>query len=319
MPRPIIAPTWHSIEVDGSRVELMTVGRGDPLLFLHGWGLSPRVYTEGLSRLCAAGIRVIAPSLPGFGRSHGLPLRELSLASYASRMGQLVDHLDLDKPVFVAGHSFGGGIGLQLAAQRPELVRSLTLVDPIGGAPSPRLGGGLGVNVAAGMIDRSWLGWAIAAVAELDPRETLTIAPRVARQFLPALARRPLTLTLTALAALRASLADEAAELIASGLPVLFVWGDRDRLVAPGGFAGLAGELPAEVVRGRHGWLLSHPEEFATLLHNALVVHALLERRRRGQPLTAGPGRDLAALFPTERRRRNRSGAAGARDRTGAR
>ena len=36
---------------------------------------------------------------------------------------------------------------------------------------------------------------------------------------------------------------------------------------------------------GRHGWLLTEPEQFATLLRNALAVHAMLERTQRGQSM----------------------------------
>lgn len=83
-------------------------------------------------------------------------------------------------------------------------------------------------------------------------------------------------------------------------MPVLFVWGDRDRLITPGALSSVAGDLLPEVVRGRHGWLLSSPREFSDLLVNALVVHAMLERRRRGQAATAATA--LASLLPIERR-----------------
>jgi hypothetical protein len=58
---------------------------------------------------------------------------------------------------------------------------------------------------------------------------------------------------------------------------------------------------------GRHGWLLSEPEEFSTLLRNALVVHAMLERSRRGQALVLPHGATLADLLPEERRSLARS------------
>jgi hypothetical protein len=83
---------------------------------------------------------------------------------------------------------------------------------------------------------------------------------------------------------------------------VLFVWGDDDRIVAQGELAEVVGTLPNEVVRGRHGWLLVQPEEFATLLRNALVVHAMLERRHRGQALVLPRGFSLADIVPAERR-----------------
>ena len=44
--------------------------RADPFVFLHGWGLSPRCYADGVTRLTAAGLRVIAPApLPSARRS----------------------------------------------------------------------------------------------------------------------------------------------------------------------------------------------------------------------------------------------------------
>ena len=285
---------WRDVPVDDAVLRVMEAGDpdADPLLFLHGWGLSPRCYADGICRLTAAGVRVIAPSLPGFGGSDGPGLREVDLHAYAVRIGRLLDVLGVEHPVFVAGHSFGGGVALQLATERPERVRSLTLVNSVGGAPGRR----------TGLVDASWLRWALGAATELSPREVARAAPSMLRAFVPNVLRRPLTMALTARVALTASLAAQAEALVAAGLPVLFVWGDADRLVAPGELGAVTGSLPSEIVRGRHGWLMTQPEEFATLLRNALVVHAMLERQRRGQALVLPVGASLADLIPPERR-----------------
>jgi pimeloyl-ACP methyl ester carboxylesterase len=293
--------TWRDVEVDGAVVRVMETrpegdGPAEPLLFLHGWGLTPRAYAHGIARLTAGGVRVLAPCLPGFGGSDGPALRDVDMAAYAHRVGRLLDVLGLDHPVFVAGHSFGGGVALQLAVDRPERVRSLTLVNSVGGAPGRR----------SGLVDASWLRWAAGAVTELSPRHVLRAAPGMLRDFVPNVLRRPVTLALAARLAVTVSLAEEAADLVARGVPVLFVWGDADRLITPGELAGVAGSLPAEVVRGRHGWLLTEPEEFATLLRNALVVHAMLERRKRGQSLVLPRGYTLADIVPVERRAASR-------------
>jgi pimeloyl-ACP methyl ester carboxylesterase len=282
------------VVVDGADMRVMQAGDPDHevLLFLHGWGLSPRAYADGVSRLTAAGVQVIAPALPGFGGSDGPPLTGVDLPAYAQRIGRLLDVLGVEHPVFVAGHSFGGGVALQLATDRPERVRSLTLLNSVGGAPGGR----------AGLTDASWVRWALGAAGDLSPRELVRAAPSLLRDFLPNLLRKPVTLALTARLALTASLADQAKALVAAGVPVLFVWGDDDRIVAPGALAEVAGTLPSEVVRGRHGWLLVQPEEFAALLRNALVVHAMLERRRRGQALVLPHGYSLADIVPVERR-----------------
>src|SRR5205085_2601002 len=82
-------------------------------------------------------------------------------------------------------------------------------------------------------------------------------APGLLGDFLPNALGRPLTMALTATLALTADLAGAAELLVACGVPVLFFWGDKDRLIVPGALGAIAGALPAEVVEGRHGWLLS--------------------------------------------------------------
>jgi pimeloyl-ACP methyl ester carboxylesterase len=284
--------TEHDVVVDGAVVRVLEAG--DPtaptLLFLHGWGLTPACYLDGIYRLTAAGVRVVAPCLPGFGGSDALPLDRVDLPAYAFRVARLLEALGEDGPVFVAGHSFGGGVALQLATDRPDLVRSLTLVCSVGGARRSR--------------PASWAGWAAGALAELDPQALARCAPSVLRAFLPNVVRRPVTLALTARLALTAALGEQAQALVAGGVPVLFVWGDRDRLIARGALGDVVAPLPAQVVRGRHGWLLDQPEQFADLLRNALVVHAMLERRagaRGARSAPAGvlpPGRRLTDLLP---------------------
>ena len=287
-PEPVVR-TWNDVLVDGAVVRVMEAGDplAAPLLFLHGWGLSPACYADGVSRLTAAGVRVLAPCLPGFGGSDPLPLHRAGLADYAHRIARLLEVLGEDGPVFVAAHSFGGGVALQLATDRPDLGRSLTLVNPGGGGAPPD-------------SPAAWLSWAAGAVGELSPASVARSARSVLRAFLPNVLRAPVTLASSALLALSASLADQARALVESGVPVLFVWGDDDRLVARGSLAGVVGQLPAQVVSGRHGWLLTEPAAFAELVRNALVVHAMLERRAGGRAVVVPDGRSLAELLPDD-------------------
>jgi len=57
--------TWRTTTVGGTRVRWLDLGEGDPLLFLHGWGLTPRSYAPSVAPLTRAGIRVIAPRPQG--------------------------------------------------------------------------------------------------------------------------------------------------------------------------------------------------------------------------------------------------------------
>lgn len=298
--RAVHTAAWRTAQVHGSTVRYLEAGHGEPFVFLHGWGLTPRSYAGGVTRLCQAGIRVIAPGLPGTAGSSPVPLRAVGVDAYARRIADFLDELALPSPVFLAGHSLGGGVSLRLAVTRPDLVRSLTLVNSVGGSP-----GAIGRRTE-GMTSRPWWQWALAAAGEASPRELPRLIPGVLRDLVPTALRRPLTTALGGYAALTADLADDARTLIASGLPVLFVWGDRDRLIAPGAFALLESAMPPEIVAGRHSWVFTNPEAFSQLMHNALVVHAMLERKIRGQSLVLPKGTTLSDLFPPERRRRTR-------------
>ena len=309
------AVSWSTVDVGGASLELLRAAvrpPGDPLLFIPGWGLTPRAYTRALLPIAAGGLSVLAPSLPGFGSSTPLRLGA-PLVAYAERVIALLDVLDPDKPVFLAGHSFGGGVALKVAELRPDLVRSVTVVNPVGGAPDRR-----------GLRRASWLGWSLAATAAALPRLRPRLPDpgplvRIAADFVPNVVRRPVRTAFTGAVALTAQLSAEAIRLAESGMPTLYVWGERDRLVLPGRLRGVGGPDASVVVSGGHGWMITHPDDFATTLHEALAVHALLEHEIRGHGVASPeaiaavvaeveshPEAPLAPLFPFERRRRAR-------------
>jgi pimeloyl-ACP methyl ester carboxylesterase len=286
---------WRTVRVDGEGIVLMEAGDGDPLLFLHGWGLTPRAYADAVVRLCGAGVRILAPALPGFGGSTRLELGA-GMAQYAARVARLIDVLDTEMPCFVVGHSFGGGVAVRLGYDRPDLVRSLTLVNAVGGA-----------EPGAAWRPWSWVRWTRGALTELDPRNWLapTITTRVLADLLPALVLRPLHTTSCGLVALTASLADHAQAVVDAGMPVVFIWGTGDHLITPGRFSDVTLPLAPDLVVGNHGWMLTQPDQFAAAVRDGLVVHALLERARRGQP-PPPTGTSFPAACPPERRRRAR-------------
>jgi pimeloyl-ACP methyl ester carboxylesterase len=96
-------------------------------VFVHGLGGSSTNWTDLAGQLSAR-VNGIALDLPGFGRT---PPPE----GYDFRMATNVDTVvrflaGLDGPVHLFGNSLGGLISLSVAAKRPDLVRSLTLVSP---------------------------------------------------------------------------------------------------------------------------------------------------------------------------------------------
>jgi len=115
-------------------------GQGDPLVYIHGaGGLMWDPFVEAL----AGRFTVYAPEHPGSGESTGLEeLRDLwDLVLYYN---DLLDALELPS-ARVVGHSFGGMVAAEVAANNPERVSKLVLIAPLGlwrdDAPIPDIAG----------------------------------------------------------------------------------------------------------------------------------------------------------------------------------
>jgi pimeloyl-ACP methyl ester carboxylesterase len=121
-------------------------GSGDPpLLFVHGLGVHEHFRPQ--IDFFAGGHRVIAPDLPGFGRSDAPP-REYGVQAYAEDIAWLCGRLDLHGPVIV-GHSLAGAVAVELAATHPHLPSALVLIDPIPIVAAPQFPAALGPFVEA--------------------------------------------------------------------------------------------------------------------------------------------------------------------------
>src|SRR5712691_8486904 len=125
---------WKQVEVDGRAAQYGVAGEGTPVLFIHGWGLGQHSYKRALKRLVNMGCRVYAPALPGFGGTPDLPQESFSFEGYAAWINAFLEALPVDEPVFVVGHSFGGGVAIKLAHDHPKAVRFLVLVNSVGGS-----------------------------------------------------------------------------------------------------------------------------------------------------------------------------------------
>jgi pimeloyl-ACP methyl ester carboxylesterase len=120
----------------GMHVFYEEAGSGDPpMLLVHGIG--NHTHFAAQVEYFARSHRVVAPDLPGFGRSEA-PEREYGISAFADDIVWLCDELDLHGPVIV-GHSMAGAVALEVAAARPELPSAIVLLDPIPIVPLPAL------------------------------------------------------------------------------------------------------------------------------------------------------------------------------------
>ncbi len=115
--------------LDGQPLNVIELGSGPPLVFVHGLIGRWTVWLEQLSAF-ASRYRVIAVDLPGFGDSP-MPAEKISIPGYARTIEQLLERLDIGAATFV-GHSMGGFTSVELAIDFPERVQRLVLVSPSG-------------------------------------------------------------------------------------------------------------------------------------------------------------------------------------------
>lgn len=237
-----------------------------PLVLLHGWGLSARVWTP-LVRALPSAMTVVTPDLPRHGAAPAAP--RAGLAAWSDAL-----LADLPPTMTLCGWSMGGLMALDLARRYPQRVTTLILIDasarfvaaPQGDPPWQH---GLESGVVEGFIDDY-------ATAPLP-----TLRRFVALQALGDAQRRSVSAGLidALTSAPSAGLADGLRVLAESDLratlgeieqPVHIIHGAGDALMPVAGAAWLAEQLPRATLDVLddcgHAPLLSRPVDCANLI-----------------------------------------------------
>lgn len=261
--------TWERLEVDGRPASYGVGGSGRPVVFLHGWGLGHRTYKRALRRLVEAGSRVYAPAMPGFGGTADLPQEDFSLHGYADWVESFLSAVGLDEPILLAGHSFGGGVAIRTAAQAPDRVSQLVVINSIGGSAwSDRKG------VLRAMSERPVWDWGLHLPNDIWPlRQATRVLPVILEDALPNVLRNPRALWRVGRLAASANLTAELEELKQRRMPIVILWGDGDRLIPQSCLESLRdalGDPTVMTVPGTHSWLLADPDGFAEVMTNVI-------------------------------------------------
>ncbi|MGH2615347.1 MAG: alpha/beta fold hydrolase [Thermomicrobiales bacterium] len=222
----------------------------ETIVFLHGLSGSQSTWASVLGDFAEA-YRVAAVDLPGHGASDK-PAPEafsFTVPDLAAAVGELIEKLELS-PVVIVGHSLGGAAALQLALDRPKLVRGLVLVNSAG----------LGREISGELLDR----------IESEPSRD------EARKLLELFFQNPRFILERGVddmyAARSAPGADAAVKAIAAEsfardgqkiaffdrlgeieVPVLFIWGELDRVIPAQHAVAASAALPSswlEIMEG---------------------------------------------------------------------
>lgn len=122
-----------------------------PALALHGWGADSSLMAPVAERLAPHGYRVYAPDLPGFGASSPPPAA-WDVHQYVGFVLDYLDHLQLER-VNLIGHSFGGRLGLVLAADHADRIGRMALADSAGVPPRQSTSSQLRLRAYKGIRD----------------------------------------------------------------------------------------------------------------------------------------------------------------------
>ena len=326
---PTVRLAQHSLTLcDGHQVRAMVAGHGMPLVVVHGFAADGLLYAQSLSRLVSMGFKVVAIDTAGHGGTAVLPRDGLQLGAYSRLLGHAVDELGIRQAVFL-GHSMGGRLVAELAAQDPSRAVAVLLVNAIVGDTWDRIVTAcrlwpplLSVFGTAALID------SMNNVSFDDPRQTAKLASLMTRTMVGDLSR-PWQLLNPALSVLRSRQSGPVLDRLREhGVPVTLIHGDHDFVVpvhsAREAARRTGGDL-VTVLGGSHSWLLKDPETLPAIM-GALLRGSLGEaydaaltrgrprsrfghhRRDRSGLLRAGrpglpshPGADLRPVEPAQR------------------
>jgi 3-oxoadipate enol-lactonase len=255
--------------------QLHRTGEGPPVLLLHPLGVDRRFWDDVTSAL--DGFEVLAYDFPGHGTSP-VPAEPYTIEDLAEQARAVLSDAGVAR-ADVVGVSLGGLVAQRLAAEAPELVRRLVVVDAVAVYPEP--------------MREMWRDRAVRVRAEglapfLDPTLSLwftaerlaeggPLVERVRRDFL---AGDPLGYALACQALERADVTDALGRITA---PTLVVCGDDDAPPFRAAAEDMGQRIPdaqvAWLAPARHAGVLEQHDQFLTLLGGFLAADPSEGRR----------------------------------------
>jgi pimeloyl-ACP methyl ester carboxylesterase len=236
-------------------LELDDLGSGEPVLLLHGFPATRQLWAGVAPALVAAGLRVLAPDLAGYGASRAQPGVPVGMANQARWMLELLDRLGIGSVALVA-HDVGSAAAQIMLAQAPARVRALVVID--------------------GVYKSEWAMNAVESIRSWDPAKAARLPPVLARRLGKAVVSgyEGEEGGLRLIRAARDLRPSETADLQFPRVPALVLWGERDAYLPLETVARpLAAQLgaPLRLLPGGHFLPLDCPAEVAAALRDFLT------------------------------------------------
>lgn len=252
----------NSANINGVRIAYQMYGDGEPILFVHGFPITWRMWEHAVEPMRDA-YRLIMPDLRGMGQSEATD--GVSMATYADDLNGLLDALNVRQPVVSVGLSMGGYVLFEFYRRYPSRVRALVLADTRAEADTPEsaqnrrdtaervLSEGSRVVVEQ-MIDKMFGPQASAELRETWQAIMNATDPKGAAAALRAMSKRP----------------DSTSTLAEIKIPTLVVVGEDDAITPPATarkiHQGIPGAQLKTILGAGHVPPLEQPEQFVRIL-----------------------------------------------------
>lgn len=253
-----------SIVTDQGILHYESIGRGQPIILLHGWINSWDVWRDSMFALAQTGqYRVYALDFWGFGDSTKGVASSFAIKSYVEMVNQFMESLGIVSAP-IAGHSMGGTVALQLALGHPERIRKVAVVG------SPVVGSSL--NFFLKLAGYGWIAqlvWRYPLILSTIMRLLLARDSKNVRQMIfRDVQRASLESFFRSIGDLRET--NLVGELPALGIPILGIYGVRDNIVSPANAHILSRCVGAAQItwmeRSRHFPMADEPDRFLQAL-----------------------------------------------------
>ena len=257
-----------SIVTEQGILHYETIGRGQPVILLHGWINSWNVWRETMIALSQQGnFRVYALDFWGFGESAKSRSDAFKIDSYVSMVNEFMESLGM-VAVPLAGHSMGGTVALTMALAHPERVKSVAVVG------SPIVGRTL--NIFLKLAGYGWiarLSWRVPGILPSIMWMLLSGDSEKVRSMISRdVQKTTLESFFRSIGDLRTK--DLRQEVGSLTIPVYGIYGRKDNIVSPRNAGILARRLPSAQITmmddSRHFPMADEPEKMVRILREFL-------------------------------------------------
>lgn len=251
--------------IDGIETDYTDCGEGPFIFLLHGWGSKKELFAP-IIELLSAKYRVVAPDLPGFGKTQEPP-EEWDLASYTDFVIRFIESFGA-KRVILLGHSFGGRVIIKMASRGalPFTVDKIILTGSAGILPSR--GAGYYLRTRLYKMGKAFLNWT--PVKSLCPGALSSLQKKMGSSDYAA-----------ASPTMRKVFVRVVNEDLAPLLPqipeeTLLIWGENDPATPLSDGLQMEREIPnaglAKIAGAGHYAWLDQPRVFASILRSYLKL-----------------------------------------------